>query len=173
MRILVGGSWDAVWFPLGTTADLQSSAFHLFSRKLNIRSRPHAHIHHSSSSLNRLEGRWSASVPIAVGHAVGVNGCMAMDSAVYMGWYSQGGGLTSIKLPPRNPVRFSQEARLRIHPFQCTRRSIVMSSTSTRRLGSRQVISAERFLSLQTTTGSASPLPCAFRRLDSTPLLAK
>lgn len=58
-------------------------------------------------------------------------------------------------------------------PRYCTRRSMVMFSTSTRRFGSRHLISAGSCLSVQVTTGSASPLPCAFRRAASTPLLAR
>lgn len=58
-------------------------------------------------------------------------------------------------------------------PGYCTRRSMVMRSTSTRRLGSRHLISAGSCLSVQATTGSASPFPCAFSRAASTPLLAR
>ena len=47
----------------------------------------------------------------------------------------------------------------------------VTGSISTRRFGSRHLISAGRFFSsLHSTTGSASPLPTAVRRLPETPL---
>jgi hypothetical protein len=47
----------------------------------------------------------------------------------------------------------------------------VTGSISTRRFGSRHLISAGRFFSsLHSTTGSASPLPTAVRRVPETPL---
>ncbi len=47
----------------------------------------------------------------------------------------------------------------------------VTGSISTRRFGSRHLISAGRFFSsLHSTTGSASPLPTAVSRLPETPL---
>ena len=55
----------------------------------------------------------------------------------------------------------------------CTRFSIVICSTSTRRFGSRHLISSERFFWSHWTTGFSSPLPTAFRRLPSMPLLTR
>lgn len=71
------------------------------------------------------------------------------------------------------PIPVATPCRPRsVNPY-CTRRSIVIFSTSTRRLGSRQLIKAGSFLSVQTATGSASPLPWAFKRFASMPRLAR
>lgn len=53
------------------------------------------------------------------------------------------------------------------------RRSKVMGAISTRRLGSRHLMSSILFMVAQTTTGSASPLPSATNRFVSTPLFVR